>query len=315
MGFPNQVNVQAAIGIPGGFASSNPRFAAIPPGASDFQAGPSGLTVGRFCWQDASGNGTLSNYGAGSVTGFVHRDQQGLITTYLAEAGTTIPAGFPAAAFTGGDFFVTNSGTNQATIGMKAYANFATGLVTFAAAGSPTTATAATSTIAANTTVAAISFTGSISGNVLTVTAVSTGSIYPGTILTGPASLIAGTQVVSQISGTTAGVGTYYVSIQEQTVASSSSFAGTYGILTLGAAPSAQFQSGSVLSGTGVTAGTRVWGLLTGAGGSGSTYVVSPSGTTVSTTITATLNVETVWGAASYGAAGETVIISSEMFD
>ena len=66
---------------------------------------------------------------------------------------------------------------------------------------------------------------------------------------------------------------------------------------------------------TGVTAGTRVWGLLTGAGGSGSTYVVSPSGTTVSTTITATLNVETVWGAASYGAAGETVIISSEMFD
>lgn len=71
-------------------------------------------------------------------------------------------------------------------------------------------------------------FTGSISGTTLTVTAVSNGTIYTNRgidDLTG--NLAAGQRIVSQLSGTTGGVGTYQVSIS-QTVASES----MYGVIT-----------------------------------------------------------------------------------
>lgn len=65
-------------------------------------------------------------------------------------------------------------------------------------------------------------FTGTIddgtspgAGTVLTVSAVTSGTIYPGMILTGGA-ITAGTQIVSQTSGTTGGVGAYVVSISQE---------------------------------------------------------------------------------------------------
>jgi hypothetical protein len=84
----------------------------------------------------------------------------------------------------------------------------------------PSTTTTAAITVTtgaiaiANTT----SVTGSIAGNVLTVTAVGTGGIFNGQFITG-SGVTASTRVLSQISGTANGIGTYLVSIR-QTVAS-----------------------------------------------------------------------------------------------
>lgn len=63
--------------------------------------------------------------------------------------------------------------------------------------------------------------------------------------------------------------------------------------LTVTAVLSGALQVGNVLSGTGVTAGTKITGLLTGTGGTG-TYTVSATQTVTSTTITATAPALTV---------------------
>jgi hypothetical protein len=60
--------------------------------------------------------------------------------------------------------------------------------------------------------------TGSITGQVLTVSAVTSGKIYPGMYISGTG-VISGTRIISQNSGTTGGVGTYGVD-KSQTVTS-----------------------------------------------------------------------------------------------
>jgi hypothetical protein len=71
------------------------------------------------------------------------------------------------------------------------------------------------------------SFTGTINdgtppgaGTVLTVSAVSSGTIYPGMILTG-GSITANTRIVSQTSGTTGGVGVYVVGTSQERTSTS----------------------------------------------------------------------------------------------
>lgn len=305
MSFPNQVNGQAAIGVAGDFASSNPRFAVVPPNGGDFQAGPAGVTIGRFAWQDAAGNGMISNTGSGPVTGFVHREQQGLITAYLSEAGMTIPAGFPVTLHNGGDFFVVNAGSTEALIGQVAYADAATGVVTFAASGS-----AGSASVTASIAAATGSVTGSISNNVMTVTAVGSGVVVPGGLLSGT-NVATGTRVVSQISGTTGGIGTYYVSIQDQ-AAGSTTISETYGTMTVTAVASGVLGVGDLIT-SGASAGTAITALGTGTGGTG-TYVVNNTQTVSSGTLVAGTTVATKWVAASYGAPGALVIISSQAF-
>jgi hypothetical protein len=190
-------------------------------------------------------------------------------------------------------------------VGQKAYADLATGKVSFAATGSASTASV-TGSIAAST----ASVTGSIADNVLTVTAVASGTLVVGGTLSGTG-VATGTQIVAQLSGTPGGIGTYSVNIGEQTV-SSTAISETYGTLTVTAVGSGALVLGAVLSGTGVTAGTIITALLTGAGGTG-TYVVSPTQTAGSTTITATTNVETKWVCMSQGLPGELVKISSHV--
>jgi hypothetical protein len=76
----------------------------------------------------------------------------------------------------------------------------------------------------------AATITGSISGTTLTVTAVSSGTLYPGATLTGTG-ITANTVIVAQLTGTTGGAGTYSVSIG-QTVGSTIITATTNLILT-----------------------------------------------------------------------------------
>jgi hypothetical protein len=311
-GFQTQVYSQPAQAVAGDFASVNP-YATYDAGPGGLVAGPNGVTVGTFCWvtPPVDPNGTnqiASSSGAGNVAGFCHRSLQALNTIFLSDAGMVIPEGLGVTLMTQGDFWVVNNGSTEAAVGMKAYANFANGEASFAATGSPTTGASATSSsIAAET----FSVTGSISGDILTVTAVGSGTIYPGATISGT-NIASGTQISSQIGGTTGGVGTYYVSIGQQNAASTT-VSGTYGLMTIGTlTTSASFAVGQTLNATGsVVAGTQITANVTGTGGSGGTMVVNNNTVVSSQTISSASNVETKWVAASAGLPGALVKVTS----
>lgn len=132
MGFQIQVNAQQAPAVAGDFASSNPRAAVVAP-EGGFVAGAAGVTVGRFAWIQPDGV-TVLNTGTGKPDGFIHREQQAFITTYLAEASNVVPVGQPVTIMRTGDYFATATG-KAAVKGEKAFANLTDGTVQFAAAG------------------------------------------------------------------------------------------------------------------------------------------------------------------------------------
>lgn len=281
MPFPSIVNVAQAVGVVGDFADSSPT-ASVP---GSFVASSEGVAIGRFCWLNAGGS-TVSNFGIGLPLGFVHRENQALITQFLGETSLVIPKGLPVIPMTVGTYWVINSGTTAATRGMKAYVDSSTGLITFAATSNPPTSAVVSGTIAANVVTGSVSantVTGSIAGAVLTVSVVSAGVLVPGQTLAGTGINVA-TTIVSQTSGTAGGAGVYAVSV-EQTVASTTITA-SGGCLTVTAVTSGTLAVGQTISGTGVTTGTTITNLGTGTGGTGK-YAVSISQTASSTTVTA----------------------------
>lgn len=309
-GIQSSVTVQPAVGVVGDFASANPRFSQLAgPGA--IVAGPSGLLIGRFAWLSYSqidGDGApaaANNFGTGPVAGFVGRAQQALITTYLTAYGMTIPAGFQATLFSGGDFWALNTGASACRPGMKAYANFTDGSVTFAAAGAPVTTSAATTAIAAGT---AATGTGTIQGNVLTISGVSN-VIYPGAVVTG-SGVASGTTIAAQIDGTPGGAGTYAVDIPS--VASTALTITPYVMTVSGSVTGPAITTGAVIQSAGGTPTGMVVGASVTAGITSTTFVVSTGGGTVTSgTVVLALNVETSWHAASFGSQGEIVKISN----
>ena len=314
-GFQTVVNDQPPVGVEGDFASLNPWFN-YDAGPCGLVAAPGGCLVGRFAWATAPGDadGTpsyVSNFGTGPVSGFVHREQQGLITQYLQGSSLLIPAGFEMGLMVGGDFWVRNRGATQALPGQKAYANFADGGVTFAATGSPTAGGTSTASIIAAETA---TFTAGIVGDTLIVTAVGGGTVTPGGVISVGAAT--GTRIVRQLTstqsdGSLGGTGTYAVSIPEQSVAPGTAFTETYGLLTIGGTVAGKYGVGDVLSTSGgVTATTTIVGLGTGAGGAG-TYFVDLTQTVGTGAIDVLdVNVETKWIAMSSGLPGELVKIS-----
>lgn len=312
-GFQTQVQVAQAPAVLGDFASANPRYS-VDAGPNGIVAGANGLLVGNFAWLSYSqvdGDGApavANNLGNGlQPDGLLHREQQGLITIYLQQASLLLPAGFQATLMSAGDFWVLNSGATQATPGMKAFANWKDGSIFFAAAGSsPGSATSSSFTIAAET----FSITAGINGNLMTVSAVGSGTIVNGAIISGTG-VTTGNQVVDQVSGTTGGVGVYQVKWAEQNVANGTTISGTYGLLTAGGTISGTFGIGQLLSSSGsdVSAGTVITALGTGTGGAG-TYIVQNTQTSSSGTLSATLAIETNWTCRSSGLAGEIVKIT-----
>jgi hypothetical protein len=316
-GFQVQVYDQPAAFIAGNRISQNPIFS--------YDAGPGGLVagsslfVGRFAWVtpplDANGTPMIANsFGSGAPQGFLMLSQQALNTTYLSNAGMQMEPGAQCALQISGDFAVQNDGTTEAEYGQKAFAYVNSGKVAFAAAGtvfgggSSTTAAIAASTF---------SVTGSIAGSLMTVTVVGSGTVVNGAAISGTSiPTLPAPRVVSQVTPllageTTGGVGRYNLNVGEIT-AVSETIAGTYGTLTLGGASTVPFAVGDVLTGSGVTAGTRVTQVLTGTGGgAGDTLAVDPTQTASSTTIVASIAVETKFIARSTGLPGEPVKISS----
>ena len=207
MGFQTAVQLQQAPAVAGDFASANPRRSFVGP-EGGFVAGAAGVTVGRFCWIQSDGK-TVLNTGVGKPDGFIHREQQALITTYLAENGSLIPTGFPVTIMQTGDYWAPANVTS-AVLREKAYAKFQDGSVRF-----ENTASAP----------ASASFTAAQSGTTLTVSAVASGTILVGDLVTQASGSVA--YVTAQLTGTTGGVGTYTLSVS-QTVASGAATSTSY---------------------------------------------------------------------------------------
>lgn len=305
--FQTQVNIQPAVAVAGDFASANPR-ASVLAGPGSLVAGPDGLTIGAFAWVDPSLNQAANTPFAGSTAapnGFVGRQgNNGLITTFLGKASMVVPKGLPVTLFNAGDFWIENGGSAEALLGQKAYASLADGTVTkFATAGTAATAGASDSSgvIAAASTASAASST--IDGNILTTGPSVSNSFGVGAILTG-SNVVSGTMITRQLTGDPGDAGTYEVSIPQTVV--STTISGTFGIMTLTGTITGTFGVGDVLSGTGVTNGTKI----TTDNGDG-TYNVTPSQAASGNAITATADIETVWYCRSLGAPGELVKISS----
>jgi hypothetical protein len=325
-GFPNQVNVQPGVGVEGDFADTNPRTV-VQAGAGALVAGPLGVLVGRWAWLSyrsaddmnapAQANNFYSGVGPALPAGLVHREQQGLITIYLQAAGMQVPSGFPVTLFNGGGFFMVNRGAAQALQGMYAYANFADGSTFFAVgtqAGIGSASSGGGATVTGSIGPQAATFTGSISGSTLTVTALATGTIAVGGTLsgTGGAGVVAGTQIVSQLSGTPGGVGSYALNVPEQTIPSSS-MSEAYGLLTTGTVSAGTLTVGMLITGSGVISGTAITAFGTGAGGTG-TYIVNASQTVGAETLTGQSNVQTKFIATTAGTNGELVKITNSIY-
>jgi len=131
MGFQTTINQQPAPAVEGDFASANP-YASVVAGDSALVAGASGVTVGRFAWATAAG--VVSNVQtSGAPTGFVHRQQQAIITVWLGASSMVIPAGLQMALMAAGDFW--GRSTTAATIGQKVFASITDGTIATGAAG------------------------------------------------------------------------------------------------------------------------------------------------------------------------------------
>ena len=207
MGFQTQVNAQQAPACAGDFASANPRAATVSP-EGGFVAGAAGVTVGRFAWIQSDGV-TVLNTGTGKPDGFIHREQQALISTYLAESGNLIPVGFPVTLMRDGDYYALANGSAAAK-GEKAYAKFQDGSARF----EPTASAPASASI-----------TASQATTVLTVSAVGSGALSVGDLVTQASGSPA--YILAQLTGTAGSTGTYTLSVS-QTVSSGAATATSY---------------------------------------------------------------------------------------
>lgn len=110
MDFQRSIAVTPAIGIPGDFASTNPRQHLVSGTADQFMvADENGVTMGKFAVLNADGTVTEKPAFAdveASRLGFVHRVVgSALITTWLGENTMLIPDGRGVELFSHGDFF------------------------------------------------------------------------------------------------------------------------------------------------------------------------------------------------------------------
>lgn len=323
--FPSQVNSVQAPAVAGDFASANPRKTILA-GEGALISGlgvingvvVQGAVVGRFCWatyqtvDNDNAPGTLNTFGNGLPQGLISRKQVGLITQYLGTAVQYYQSGFQISGWSDVDLWVVNGGTTAAQVGQKAFASFADGSASFAAAGAtPGGASGSASSIAANS--AANVTAGTIIGDVFTAAGVLTGNFYPGTTLSGTG-VSTGTKIVNQITPLLAGeaangLGRYNVNIPEQSAAATT-ITGTYGVLTVGGTVVAGFGVGQTVTGSGISATTTIWQQLTGTPGAAGTYVVDVATVVGSTAITSTNSIETKWYAKSAGAIGELIKVS-----
>jgi hypothetical protein len=273
--FQTRVNLTPAPAVEGDFASANPRSTVLA-GPGGLVSGPSGVVVGKFAWIGPDFR-TVDSFATGPVApdGFVHREQQALITVFLAAATLLIPEGFPVTLHNTGDFWAKNLGPAALTKGATVYAGFADGGIYSSA---PAGASATGAIGSTNTGLLGATFTataGSPDTTQLVVTAV-TGLISIGDKLSGTG-ISAGTTITGQISGTPGGAGTYQLSAANTTAAATVTSFGnvvkitaTTGLISIG---------DTISGGAGFPVGAVITGQVSGTVGGAGVYTISAPGT------------------------------------
>lgn len=104
MAFQTKINRTLPLGVAGDFASTNP-YASMLAGEGKLVAGDGGLTVGIFGFADLDTGKATNVFAAGARCGFVHRNNNALITGIHEAASMVIPEGRMVTLFTTGDFF------------------------------------------------------------------------------------------------------------------------------------------------------------------------------------------------------------------
>lgn len=134
MSFQGKINRDLPRGVAGDFASTNPRNSILA-GEAALRAGEQ-LNVGQFGFADLQTGIVMSEYVAGRVIGFVHRNNQGIVAIG-EEATMVVPQGRAVALYSAGDFYIVSPGPGAA--GEPIYALEATGAVSLVAAASQET--------------------------------------------------------------------------------------------------------------------------------------------------------------------------------
>ena len=125
--FQNVVNIEPAIGLPGGYAAVNP-IVSTPLG----YIAKTACKVGGFVWEDSEAEGQVNPSGSGLPLGFVVREvnvPMGTSVDYTNE----IPAGGTVTVAVEGDFYAVV--TANVTKGQKVFASTTDGSVKGGSAG------------------------------------------------------------------------------------------------------------------------------------------------------------------------------------
>jgi hypothetical protein len=223
MGFQTVINNQPGVARAGDFAGAGVRTVVVgTPHKLVAAPAPNRPFIGSFCWTDQVSGLVYGNY-LGSPTakiGFLHNDTQIVVVPFLADDQLYVEAGQPITPFNQGGFWANFPA--GATVGQKVFANYLTGSVYAANAGTSTQVASVTGAIAATT-------------GVLTVSAVGSGTIANGDYLTGAqitAVGLAGVQVTGQLTGTLGGAGTYSTTYTGGTAITSGTLLATNAIET-----------------------------------------------------------------------------------
>lgn len=274
--FQSRVNLNPAPAVEGDFASANPRSVVLA-GPGGLVSGPSGVVVGKFAWIGPDFK-TVDSFASANAApdGFVHREQQALITVFLAAASMVIPEGLPVTLHNTGDFWAKNLGPSALTKNATVYAGFADGGIYSAApaGASATGAVGSTNTASLGATFTATA--GSPDTTQLVVTAV-TGLISVGDELSG-VGISAGTTIVSQLSGTPGGAGTYQLNQANAAAAATVTSFGTVLDVTVNTAGVISIGD-TVSGGAGFPVGATIVSQLSGTTGGVGTYKLSAPGT------------------------------------
>jgi len=297
------VNNELPVGVPGDFAGS-PTYATTVAGAEAAVAAAPGVTVGCFAWYNPA-TGIASNYyQPASLIGFVHREENALITTFLGYSAAQVLTGNGITLFNQGAFLGQFLGGG--TVGQKVYCDPVYGTLTANATGNAVSASVTGSSLA-NTGVLS---TGTVTGSAIAIGQVVTGTGIPAGsyIASGSASTWQLVNVVPIASGSWPVVSSETINtwgvietgfkldqnIDVDAVATASSIAAavspaTGGILTVGTVSAGTFKVGYFLSGGTIPAGTvvQLTQLLSGTGGSGSTFMTTYAAAVSSFTATA----------------------------
>lgn len=297
-GFPRTVNNQPGRAVPGDFYGANPR-ATVLGGEANYVAPADGVTVGNFAW--ALPEGLSSTYVEGADIGFIGRNMQAVISTFLGESTMVVLEGLPVTLYSQGTFWAQFAA--GANAGERVYADPSTG----APVADSTQAAVASVTASAGfigTGAMGASFTGEITSNVLTASSV-TGYIAEGDTLSG-VGITPGTLIGEQQTGTPGGAGTYAVTHGDVAsvamVASSNS-------LRISAVTQSLLDVGSRVTGTGVAASTDVTSITSGGGGVGVVVVDGDPQRVASTTISSVNDTLVVTAVAS-GVLGQGSLLS-----